>query len=109
MKVVALPRVLEYMENLVPVLYEKGYFSYREHARKYVDELYADIETNLPKRPKRKAPDYFLRYGKGMYYVRFKKNRNTTWYVFFRMYLKNGEFVYQLRYIGNNHTDAHHL
>ena len=58
MKVTAIPEILEYIENLVQILYEKGYFSYKENARKYV---------------------------------------------------KDGELYYQVRYIGNNHTEAHHL
>ena len=50
MKVAAIPEVLEYIKNLVPILYEKGYFSFKDSAKKYVDELYDDIQTNLPTR-----------------------------------------------------------
>ena len=45
MSVLATPKVLEYIERLVPTLYENGYFSYEEDARKYVKDLYDDIKT----------------------------------------------------------------
>ena len=109
MKVTAIPEVLEYIENLVPILYEKGYFVFKDSARKYVDELYDDIQTNLPTRQHRPAPKYYNKYGKDMYYAVLRKNRHTSWYVFFSKYEENGEIIYLIRYIGNNHTDAHHL
>ena len=64
MKVTALPSVLAYIEDLIPILYEKGYFGFEDTARKYVKELYNDIELNLPIYPKRPAPKYFNKYGK---------------------------------------------
>jgi hypothetical protein len=109
MRVTAIPEVLEYIENLVPVLYEKGYFSYKESARKYVDDLYDDIQINLPTNQHRPAPKYYDKYGKGMYYAVFRKNKRTCWYAFFNKYKENGEIIYLIRYLGNNHTDAHYL
>ena len=44
-----------------------------------------------------------------MYYVKFKKNNNTQWYVFFNMYMEMGEIVYVIRYIANNHLIAQYL
>jgi len=110
-RVIFLPEVRQYYQSLVPILYEKGYFSYKEDARKYVKELIFDIKTNLPNRPKRPAPKYFSdRYGMGLYYAVFKvKNKRTQWYAFFRLYKKDGELLYQVRYITNNHKDAQHL
>jgi hypothetical protein len=109
MKVLAIPEVTEYMENLIPILYEKGYFSYKETARAYVKDLYDDIKTNLPTRIHKPAPLHFAQYGKGMYYAAFRKNRNTTWYVFFTKYLENEEIIYLVRYINNNHAIAQYL
>jgi hypothetical protein len=91
MNVILLPRVLEYLENLVFILFEKEYFCFLETAQKYVDDLLGDIITSLPKRPSKPAPQYFDKYGKNMEYVTFKKNKHTTWYVFFRVYRKNEE------------------
>ena len=109
MKVVFSSKMLGYIESLIPVLYEKGYFSFKEAAKKYVDELYDDIATNLPTKVKKAAPTYFDRYGKGMYYATFTKNKNTQWYVFFRISSKSGEDIYKVRYITNNHLAAQHF
>jgi len=109
MKVIAIPEVVRYIENLIPVLYEKGYFGFRETAKKYVDELYNDILTTLPERLHKPAPAYFDKYGKDMEYATFKKNKRTTWFVFFEIYEDNGEIFYLVRYIANNHTVAQYL
>jgi hypothetical protein len=109
MRVIVTTEVYEFLENLVIILYEQGYFGLEENARKYVNELYVDIARTLPARPKKPAPPFFNKYGDGMYYAPFKKNRNTTWYAFFRMYQKDGELYYQVRHIANNHTAAQHL
>jgi hypothetical protein len=97
------------MQGLVLILYEKEYFSYEDDARKYVKDLYHDIETNLPKLRHRPAPKYYEKYGKDLYYATFRKNRRTHWYAFFSKYVENGETVYLVCYLGNNHTEAHHL
>jgi len=109
MKVLVIPRALDYIESLVPILYENGYFSYEEDAQKYIKNLYDDIKTILPVRIHRPAPKYFNKYGKNMKYAFFKKNNNTTWYVFFKLYNKNGEKIFLVRYIANNHTIAQYL
>ena len=109
MSVIVTADVYEFLENLLIILYEQGYFGLEENARKYVNELYDDITRTLPVRPKKPAPPYFDKYGEGMYYATFKKNKRTSWYAFFRMYQKDGELYYQVRYIANNHTVAQHL
>ena len=109
MKVTVTTEVYEYLENLVIILYSQGYFGFEENARKYVDKLYYDIAKTLPNRTKKKAPPYFDKYGDGMYYAAFRKNRRTTWYAFFRIYKKDGELYYQVRYIANNHVIAKYL
>jgi len=109
MQVILLPKVLEYLERLAEILYEKGYFSFEETALKYVVELYDDIILTLPTRLHSPAPKYFDRYGKGMKYAVFKKSKHTHWYVFFTTYSKNGQLFYLIRYIANNHLIAQHL
>ena len=109
MQVILLPEVLDYLEDLSAILYEKGYFSFEEKASKYVLELYDDIVSNLPKKRHRPAPKYYDKFGKGMYYASFVKNKRTTWYAFFTKYKENEETIYLVRYVGNNHTEAHHL
>ena len=110
MKVVVLPDVYEYLENLVIILYENEYFGFEDSARKYVDDLYYNITENLPASVKKRASKYFTdRYGKRLYYAVFPKNKRTHWYAFFRIYRKGGELYYQIRYIANNHTVAQYL
>jgi hypothetical protein len=109
MNVVFIPEVLENFEDLVITLYQKEYFSFLETSKKYVDELIDDILMTLPIRLRKPAPKYFYKYGKGMYYSVFRKSKRTQWYVFFRIYRENGELIYQVRYIGNNHVLAQYL
>ena len=102
--------VYEYLENLVTILFEKEYFSYRESARKYVDDLLNDIITKLPICLKRPAPKYFNKYGKDLKYAVFRKNKNTQWYSFFSQYQdENGNIIYLVCHIANNHEIAHYL
>ena len=109
MRVLATPEVLEYIETLVPILYENGYFRFEDSARKYVKDLYNDIKINLPTKLHKSAPKYFDRYGKNMKYASFIKNKHTTWYAFFNKYKENGEIIYMVRYIANNHTIGQYL
>ena len=109
MKVYTIPKVKQYLNDLITILYEKGYFGYEETAKKYVDELLDDIVTKLPTKLHKPAPECFDKYGKNMEYAGFQKNKRTTWYVFFTKYLENGEEIYLVRYIANNHTIAQYL
>lgn len=108
-KVVFYPEVRQYYKSLIPILYEKGYFLYEENAQKYVKELIADIIKTLPIRNHRPAPKHFERYGKEMFYASFRKSKHTTWYAFFTKYEDNGEIIYLIRYISNNHVVAQYL
>jgi len=102
-------QTLDYLEELVTILYQKGYFSWLDTSEKYVDELVCDIIITLPLCPHKPAPKYFARYGKNMYYAAFRKNKQTTWYAFFSKYNDNGNMIYLVRYIANNHIVAQHL
>lgn len=109
MKILALPEVREHFNELPYILYEKEYFSYIESAERYFDELFLDIQTTLPSRLKRLAPLYFVKkYGneKELYYALFPKSKQTTWYVFFTINYLEGEIVYLIRFISNNHVVA---
>ena len=109
MNVIFTKKVLLYFEELIIILYDKEYFGLLETSKRYVDELVDDILTNLPTKQHKPAPKYFNKYGKGMYYASFKKNKRTTWYAFFCKYRENGETIYLIRYIANNHTVAQYL
>ena len=109
MKVLFLPEIRQYLKDLQEILFENEYFGFEESAVQYVRDLILDIEETLPMRPSKEAPPYFDRYGKGMRYAVFRKNRNTQWYVFFSKYKEKGEVIYLVRYISNNHVIAHYL
>ena len=110
MKVYADEEVIKDLENLIDVLFEKGYFSYEESSVFYVVDLFEDILKNLPLKSKKPAPKYFTaRFGKGLYYATFPKSKQTQWYAFFKMYEMEREIFYQVRHIENNHTAARYL
>ena len=109
MKVYIIPEVKQYLNDLITILYEKKYFGFDEYAQKYVNELVDELKTTLPTRLHKPAPIYYDKYGKNMFYALFPKNKRTTWYAFFTKYEDKGETIYLIRYIGNNHTEAHHL
>ena len=105
MKVLFLPDVEEYLFELMDILYQKQYFSYYDSAISYVEDLVNNIQDSLCVELKKKAPEYFSRYGKDMYYVKYKKNHNTQWYVFFTIH----DDVCLVRYITNNHVCSQHV
>jgi hypothetical protein len=109
MKVVALPGVHMYLEDLAHRLYFNHYFGSMESSRTYVDSLWVEIENNLDRLPRKKAKPHFNRYGKDMFYVTIRKNKHTHWYVFFKKYVVDGETILQVRFIGNNHSTAQYL
>lgn len=109
MKVLFLPEVRMYFQELQDILFEKEYFGFEESAVQYVRDLIFDIEATLPERVSKIAPPYFNRYGKELRYASFRKNRNTQWYVFFNKYRENGEVIYLVRYISNNHVISQYL
>jgi hypothetical protein len=109
MKILVLPEVRQYFNELSQILYEKDYFGYLEASEKYVEDLFEAIKTTLPNRKKCYAPSYFERYGKDMYYSVFRKNKHTLWYVFFNIYEDERELIYLVRHISNNHVIAQFL
>lgn len=109
MKILYLKKVRIYFENLIPKLHELGYFAYEETAKKYIDEIFVEIEEQLSIQSSKPAPEHFEKYGKEMEYIVIRKNKRTHWYVFFKIALKDGEMIYKVRYIANNHTIAQYL
>lgn len=109
MKVLYLPIVRIYLQELSQILYEKDYFAYIETAENYVKELLDSIAKTLPSSPSKLAPDYFKRYGKNLFYVTLRKSKTTQWYVFYNVYQTNGETIFLVRYISNNHVSAQYL
>lgn len=73
MKVLFLPEVRLYFQQLQDTLFEKEYFGFEESAVQYVRDLILDIEKNLPAKMSKTAPAYFNRYGKNLRYATFRK------------------------------------
>lgn len=99
------PVVISYLEDLTTILFNKGYFSYLSTSKEYVDKLTLTIEAEISTKLKKKAPKHFDRFGKNMYYITYRPNRRTTWYIFFTY--KNDNYL--IEYITNNHVSAHHI
>ena len=99
------PKVHEYLNKLIDILYENDYFGFRESAKEYVIDLRNKIELSLPLLTPR-LPQYRRKiYGKHTKYIIIRKNRHTSYYIFF---LQKAD-KYIVTYIGNNHTDAQYL
>ena len=109
MRIIFLPEVLEYFNELTTILYEKEYFGFEKSAFRYVDDLLTEIQTTISNRQKKIAPLYFERYGTDMSYITIKKNKNTQWYIFFMVYQYHEETIYLVRHISNNHVVAQFL
>lgn len=109
MKVLFLPEVSQRFVELAEVLYDKGYMSFLDTAIEYSESLFREIQVTLGTKAYRRAPKWFDQFGKGMLYAQYPKNNHTTWYVFFNIYEIEGDFVYLVRYMSNNHVIGHHL
>ena len=109
MSVLFLPEVSQQFVELAEILYDKGYLCFLDTAITYSESLFRQIQSELPYKVHRKAPDWFNRIGKDMSYAVFPKSHHTTWYVFFNMYEVGKETVYLVRYVSNNHVIAQHL
>ena len=108
-KVLFLPEVVDQFLELAEILYKEGYLGFKEVAIEYAEQLFRDIQSSLPQKVRKDAPSHFERYGKGLFYSLYPKNRHTTWYVFYSIHEVEGELIYLVRYLGNNHVIAHML
>ncbi|MDL2309972.1 hypothetical protein LJC39_02505 [Parabacteroides sp. OttesenSCG-928-B22] len=107
MKVVYSKLAEKYLKDLIDILYEGNYFSFESAAVEYVDSLTIKMESTIHLLPKHKAPEYFSKYGKDLYYITCPKNKRTTWYFFFTYHPDSD--IYYIRHITNNHVSAHLL
>ena len=56
MKVLFLPEVVNQFLELAQVLYDEGYLSFKDAAIEYSEQLFRDIQTNLPLKVRKGAP-----------------------------------------------------
>jgi bifunctional pyridoxal-dependent enzyme with beta-cystathionase and maltose regulon repressor activities len=89
--------VQDFFDELITTLFSKEYFSYEENAIAYVQKLVFYIEENIDGLPHKKSPNSLLKYGD--FYVFYKSDSRTPWYIFFSKKEKN----YLIKYLTNNH------
>jgi hypothetical protein len=94
--------VLTYLDELIDILIDAGYFSFYDTAVQYIEDLVNYIEANIAILPYKLASAHFSKYGDNLLYITYKRNRQTTWYVFFQKI----DSFYLIRYITNNHVVA---
>ena len=98
-KVIITPKVIDYLDDLVRVLYKEEYFGFIESAEGYVIKIYDGINENIKLSPHKLTPQK-LKY-LGSNYIFYKVNNRTTWYIFFEK--KNHNFL--VTGIINNHCE----
>lgn len=90
--------VINYLDELIFILYNEEYFSFIENAESYVDEIYDAIELFIQLYQYKKSPKSLQKHGN--FYVTYKSNKKTSWYIFFN----KKDSKYLVRYITNNHS-----
>ena len=98
-KVVFTPHVIDFLDDLVRVLYKKEYFGFIETAEEYVLKIYDAVPENIKLSTHRLTPKN-LKY-LGSNYIFYKSNNRTTWYIFFEKKNQN----YLITGIINNHCE----
>jgi len=88
----------KYLKELIDVLFENEYFSFRDDSVEYVLKIRDYVRQNITY-PAKKTPIKFREHGEK--YMFYKANNNTTWYIFFNQ----DEQRFVVKFITNNHTD----
>lgn len=96
--------VIDFLDELLHILYEKNYFSYKSSASEYVLKIYDFIEANITNFPHKKTPVTLKRLGS--HYIFYKPNQKTTWFIFFE---KQGNTFRITTIINNYCKDANLL
>ena len=94
-----------FLDDLLIILFEKGYFRFPDSAKSYVDRILTFVEKNIGIIPGRDAPPYFNQYADDMKYIAYRANKTTTWYIF---YLQRDN-IFLITNITNNHVAAKHF
>jgi hypothetical protein len=89
--------VLDYLDNLIYILYQDKYFSFLENSHNYVLGIYDFIDENLPSSNIKKSPKSLQKYGD--FYIFYNSNPRITWYIFF----SKKRSTYLIKHITNNH------
>ena len=98
-KVIYTPKVIDFLDNLVRILYKEEYFGFIESVEDYVSKIY-DAISEIIKLDIYKTTPKSLHY-LGSNYVFYKANNRTTWFVFF----EKQHNKYLITSILNNHCE----
>lgn len=98
-KIIITPKVIDYLDDLVRVLYKEEYFGFIESAEGYVIKIYDAIDENIKLSTHKLTPQK-LKY-LGSNYIFYKSNNRTTWFVFF----EKEDNKYLITSILNNHCE----
>ncbi len=89
---------IDFLDELIFILYNENYFGFIENAESYVDEIYDSTKAYILLKQYKKSPEKLKKHGN--FYVTFKVNKKTTWYIFFNK--KDNKYL--VKYITNNHN-----
>ena len=98
-KVIFSDSILDSLEDLVFILFEKDYFSYKENAFDYVDKIIDYVTNDIHAFPHKKTPKKLSRLGSNYFF--YKSNTRTTWFIFFEQKSTH----YYISGILNNHCE----
>ncbi len=99
MNVVISDEAINYLDDLIEILYKKEYFGFIESAEIYVTDIYDFIFQNIKDFPSKKTPVPLNNLGSN--YIFYNSNSRTTWYIFFEQKGSN----YLITNILNNHCE----
>jgi hypothetical protein len=94
-----------FLDELLIVLFEKGYFGFPDKAKSYIDRMILYAEQYIGLLPGKNAPSYFSRYGYHLKYIIYHATLTTSWYIFYQ----ERSNVFLIRHITNNHVAAQHF
>jgi hypothetical protein len=80
-KVIFLPEVVDYLEEIALILYKQGYFGFKDACKKYIDKLSDYTFTYVGVLQGKSAPDHFAQYGSNLKYITYTPNQRTSWYI----------------------------
>ena len=89
---------INYLDDLVLVVYKDDYFSFIENAFNYTSKIYEFIDNNIENFPHKNTPKALSKFGD--FYIFYNFNSRTTWYIFFSKKQNN----YLIKHITNNHN-----
>lgn len=99
-QVIIQPVVIDYLIDLINVLYDKEYFGFFESSVEYADKI-TDFILDIPNQKSKFTKN--KRFGK--YYCRYKHNSKTSWFPVFDI----EDDVYLIKFITNNHSSSYPL